>query len=191
MYGFKLRYSVLLLIQIFAGFLRNKNIFLNLIFKISGFNQLKEKSLSLALLLFICSIVFDRNSLVTNRDSILLDLIISKMYFKQIPSDDIFNSIPFEDRTNPALSSLLPTISTVHSYEKSHVFRLREKIQMNLYSPFINMSTKFSFLSKFIQTKRNQLLDQHHYESEPFNLQLFSIFTCSTMFQLYFRILCD
>jgi hypothetical protein len=62
---------------------------------------------------------------------------------------------------------------------------------MNLYYPFINMSTKFSFLSKLFQTKRHQLLNQQNSEQEPFNLQLFSILTCSSMFQILFRILFD
>jgi hypothetical protein len=89
---------------------------------ISGFFQSKEKSNSLAILLFICSIVFDRNVLLANKDSIFLDLIISQIFFKQVPSDVLFNSIPFQYKIDPKLYSLLSSVSTVHSSEQIMYF---------------------------------------------------------------------
>jgi hypothetical protein len=116
-YTLSLKFVMFLLIQIISGLMKDKNVFIDQILKISGIyskNNANFKTLRLIILIFLTSLVIDRSTLFNEKESYLKDIIFSILFPTELTSKDFYDHIPLILRSDSILDQIIPTIASVH-----------------------------------------------------------------------------
>jgi hypothetical protein len=125
-----------------------------------------------------------------DHESVLINIIISYLFLKQLKSEQPFSSLPIHDQSSRQSSILLSEVANVHLVNEHYVFRLRDSVQPDLYFPFFNTSKCFSFLIQNFQ-KSFQLFHLSIIQPEPFGPHLLPLLYFSETFKLLFSVLYD
>jgi hypothetical protein len=193
-FALNLKFEIFLLIQIISGLIQNKNLLLEFILKITGIYQNSNpnlKTLHLIVLIFIITLVVDRTNIFDQKESFLADIIHSILFPNQVSAQTFYQFIPQSFRNDSILDQIISRFVSIHQSDSDYVFLLKNFTSMKIYSSHIYLSKILQYLTRHSEKFPTKLLQIPDVEGDPFGLDLISLLTCSTNFQLIYSVLFD